>query len=235
MPNGECVDQFAVREDTRTGKFNRVWTEELDHVFADVAKYYDRANHIASLGLWNWFLNSFLSTMEIDGGQRGLDLCAGTNAVGLALLKQHPDLSICAMDRSEAMQAVGAERAARQGVNIESVIGDVHELPFPDNHFDFVTLQWASRHLRIMDVSREAMRVLKPGGYFYHCDMLRPDSRIVASLYYAYLRICLTGTAWVFRSSPVALNCRDYFISTLRMFYSAAEFSELLREVGINR
>jgi demethylmenaquinone methyltransferase/2-methoxy-6-polyprenyl-1,4-benzoquinol methylase len=130
------------------------------------------------------------------------------------------------------MQEVGRQRAAREGFHIESTIGDVHKLPFPDNHFDVVTLQWASRHLRIMDVAREVHRVLKPGGHFYHCDMLRPGNRTVERMYYAYLRVSLSATAVLFRSGITARNCKKYFIDTLSLFYSVDEFTQLLQHVG---
>jgi len=232
MANGERAVPFSDREDVREHQFKRVWTEELNDVFADVARYYDRANHVASLGLWNRFRDSFLATLELRGGQKVLDVCAGTNAVGIALLHRQPDLAVTAMDRSAAMQEVGRRAAAQQGRHIESVIGDVHTLPFPDNHFDVVTLQWASRHIRILDVSREIRRVLKPGGHFYHCDMLRPENKLVERLYHAYLRVSLAVTAWLFQSGPAARNCKEYFISTLSMFYSADELSQLLRQAG---
>ena len=120
------------------------------------------------------------------------------------------------------------------GFRIHSTIGDVHELPFPDNHFDVVTLQFASRHLRIKHVASEILRVLKPGGRFHHCDMLRPANPAVEKMYYAYLRFCLSFTAFVFRSGPAALNCRKYFINALEMFYSADEFSIVLEEIGFH-
>ncbi|MDP1718716.1 MAG: class I SAM-dependent methyltransferase, partial [Burkholderiales bacterium] len=124
------------------------------------------------------------------------------------------------------------QRAKARGLRIRSVIGDVHELPFPDNHFDVVTIQYASRHLRIKRVSEEVLRVLKPGGSFYHGDMLRPGNPVVEKLYYAYLRFCLAMTGFLFRSSPAALNCKKYFIDALQMFYSVEELSDMLREVG---
>ncbi len=232
MPNGEQVIAFNAREDRREQEFKQVWVEELDDVFADVARYYDRANYVASLGLWNWFRKRFISTIEVQSGQKALDVCAGTNAIGIALLKKQPDLQVHAMDRSKAMQAVGQDRARKLGMHIDSTIGDVHTLPFPDNYFDVVTLQYASRHLRIMDVASEVRRVLKPGGHFYHCDMLRPANRFVEWSYYAYLRFCLNFTAMVFRSSTSAHGCKEYFISALRMFYSADEFTQLLTDVG---
>ncbi|NOY15628.1 MAG: class I SAM-dependent methyltransferase [Gammaproteobacteria bacterium] len=232
MANGERAIQFAIREDNREHQFKQVWVEELDDVFSDVARYYDRANHVASLGLWNYFRKRFLSTIDVQSGQRVLDVCAGTNAIGIALLKKQPNLEIHAMDRSKAMQEVGYKLACKLGMHIDSTIGDVHTLPFPDNHFDVVTLQYASRHLRIMDVCREIKRVLKPGGHFYHCDMLRPANKFVEWSYYAYLRFCLNFTSLLFRSSASTRGCKEYFINALRMFYSADEFSDLLRDVG---
>jgi demethylmenaquinone methyltransferase/2-methoxy-6-polyprenyl-1,4-benzoquinol methylase len=222
----------ATREIAREERFNAVWTQELNDVFADVAPYYDRANYIASLGLWGWFLRQFMATVDIEPGERVLDVCAGTNAVGIALLKREPTLEVHAIDRSAAMQEVGRRQAESLGLRIQSVIDDVHTLPYPDDTFDVVTLQFASRHLRIQRVAEEIRRVLKPGGRFYHCDMLRPGNRTVESLYYAYLRFCLWFTGFLFRSGPAALNCKEYFIQALQMFYSAQELSDMLEDVG---
>jgi demethylmenaquinone methyltransferase/2-methoxy-6-polyprenyl-1,4-benzoquinol methylase len=223
---------IAVREMAREERFNMVWTQELNTVFADVAPYYDRANYFASLGLWGFFLRRFMSTVEVHPGERVLDVCAGTNAIGIALLQREPTLEVHAIDRSAEMQEVGRQRAEARGFRIRSTIDDVHALPYPDNHFDIVTLQFASRHLRVKRVFEEIHRVLKPGGRFHHSDMLRPANPLVETLYYAYLRFCLAFTGFVFRSGPAALNCKKYFINALKMFYSAEELSAMLREVG---
>lgn len=220
------------RELARESRFGDFWEHRLDDVFADVAPYYDRANQVASLGLWNWFLHHHLSLVTTRPGDRVLDVCAGTNAVGIALLKREPSLEVHAIDRSAAMQAVGRRRAESRELRIHGVIGDVHSLPFPDDHFDIVTLQWASRHLRIEHVLQEVRRVLKPTGRFHHCDMLRPANPRVARLYFGYLHFCLDATAWLFRSGAPARGCREYFIDVLDMFYSAEEFSGLLEQVG---
>jgi demethylmenaquinone methyltransferase/2-methoxy-6-polyprenyl-1,4-benzoquinol methylase len=97
-----------------------------------------------------------------------------------------------------------------------------------------VTLQWASRHLRVVDVFTEILRVLRPGGCFYHCDMLRPENRLVALLYGAYLKACVSTTALAFRSGSEAWSCRDYFVHAIELFYSAGELSELLERIGFS-
>jgi len=222
----------ASREAVREERLGDVWSNDLNDVFADVAPYYDRANNIAALGQFGNFLRRFMQLVDLKPQQHVLDVCAGTNAVGIALLKREPTLDVHAMDRSVAMQTVGQQRAAAQGFKIKSTIGDVHNLPFPDNHFDIVTLQYASRHLRVREVFAEILRVLKPGGHFHHSDLLRPRNVIVKNLYYTYLRGCLGLTGLIVGSGPAAVKAKQYFLDALELFYTAEELSILLRELG---
>ena len=223
---------LASREAVREQRFADVWNNDLNDAFADIARYYDRANEIAALGLWSTFLKRFMQTVDIKPQQKVLDVCAGTNAIGVALLKREPTLDVHAMDRSAEMQAVGQQNAKALGFTIKSTIGDVHVLPFPDNHFDVVTLQFASRHLRVREVFSEILRVLKPGGHFHHSDMLRPRNPIVKQLYYTYLRSCLGLTGLIVGSGPAAVKAKQYFLDALELFYTAEELSILLRELG---
>ncbi len=223
---------LAAREFAREERFREIWSNELNDAFADIARYYDRANEIAALGMWDDFLQRFMRSVDIQPGQRVLDVCAGTNAVGIALLKREPSLQVEAMDRSAEMQAVGQKNAGALGFTINSTIGDVHTLPFPDNHFDVVTLQFASRHLRVREVFGEIRRVLKPGGRFYHSDLLRPRNPIVKKLYYSYLKGCLGITGLIVGSGPAAVQAKQYFMDALELFYTAEDLSILLRELG---
>jgi demethylmenaquinone methyltransferase/2-methoxy-6-polyprenyl-1,4-benzoquinol methylase len=223
---------FSGKESARKEAFEHVWSHDLNDIFADLADYYDKANWVASLGLMDWFHARFIDTIDLTNTHNVLDVCTGTHAVSMALLKRKPDLEIHAIDRSAAMLKVGAEMASKEGMTIRSLQGDAHELPFPDNHFDVVTVQFASRHLRVLRAFGEIKRVLKPGGCFYHCDMLRPGNKLVEHAYYTFLKASLTATACVFGSTETALNSRKYFLNVLKMFYSAQELSQLLGELG---
>jgi demethylmenaquinone methyltransferase/2-methoxy-6-polyprenyl-1,4-benzoquinol methylase len=223
---------LAARESVREERFREIWSNELNDAFADIARYYDRANEIAALGMWSNFLERFMRSVDIQPGQKVLDVCAGTNAIGIALLKREASLDVQAMDRSAEMQEVGRKNAEALGFTIKSAIGDVHKLPFPDNHFDVVTLQFASRHLRVREVFSEIRRVLRPGGHFHHSDMLRPRNPLVKKLYYGYLKTCLNFTSTIVGSGPSAVKFKQYFIDALDLFYSAEELSIMLRELG---
>jgi len=226
---------YCVREEARKEAFSPIWENDINEVFSDVANYYDRINNFASLGMLERWRQKFISTIETKPNDVVLDVCAGTNVIGIDLLKRQPDLEVHAIDRSAAMQEVGKKRAQQHGFTINGVISDVHKLPFPDNYFDVVTLQYATRHLRVMDVFSEINRVLKPGGHFYHCDMLRPSNKYIEKAYYLYLRGCLSFLSWAFRSGNAAVKSQDYFINAIRMFYSTDELSQLLSELGYSK
>jgi demethylmenaquinone methyltransferase/2-methoxy-6-polyprenyl-1,4-benzoquinol methylase len=230
-----AMPPLATRERLREARFQDIWSNELNDAFADIARYYDRANEIAALGMWSQFLERFMRSVDIEPHQKVLDVCAGTNAIGVALLKREPTLEVQAIDRSAEMQAVGQKNAAALGFSIASTIGDVHKLPFPDNHFDVVTLQFASRHLRVNEVFSEILRVLKPGGHFHHSDMLRPRNPVVKNLYYGYLKACLNFTSTLVGSGPSAVKFKQYFIDALDLFYSAEELSIMLRDLGFEQ
>lgn len=225
---------FQQKEQIRQQAFEPIWDNQINAVFSDVAAVYDRANDFASLGTLKGLRRKFIATIDVAPGQRVLDVCAGTNVIGIDLLKKQPRLDVYAVDRSDAMQKVGKERASRQGFEIKGHICDVHNLPFEDNHFDVVTLQYATRHLRVIDVFSEINRVLKPGGHFYHFDMLRPSNKLIEEAYCLYLKGCLKATSWAIQSGPEARACRQYFVDAIRLFYSTEELSGLLSELGFS-
>ncbi len=227
--------EFEAREQARRDEFSPVWQETLESVFADVAPYYDIASDFASLGMCSRWRRIFTTSIDVGPGDKVLDVCAGTNGVGISLLKRQPDLAVTAIDRSAAMQEEGQRRARTRGFEIESHVSDVHSLPFPDASFDAVTLQFASRHLRVVEVFSEIRRVLRPGGSFHHCDMLRPENPLVATLYGGYLKACVSGTAMAFGSGKAARSCTDYFVRAIDLFYSERELTELLTRIGFTR
>lgn len=228
-------ETFVQREKRRRALFSRTWEELIPQVFEDVPKYYRTGNIVASFGLWELWVWQFVRRIKLKPGYKVLDVCAGTNDIGIRLLRKQPRISVTAIDRSQAMQQEGQDRARKYGIHIESVVHDVHELPFPDHSFDVVTLQAASRHLQLDKVLPEILRVLKPGGDFYHCDMLKPSNPIVEWCYLHFLHLSVAWTAWIFGSTEASRKCRAYFRDTITNFYTPEELSEVFRLVGFTK
>ena len=225
---------FYQREKRRRLLFSRAWKEMIPKVFEDVPKYYRSANIVASFGLWEIWVWQFVRMIKLKPGYKVLDVCAGTNDIGIRLLRKEPRISVTAIDRSKEMQEEGQRRARKYGVRIESVIHDVHELPFPDNSFDVVTLQAASRHLRLDKVLPEILRVLKPGGEFYHSDILKPSNRAVEWFYLRFLPLSVAWTTWIFGSTEATQQCGIYFKDAISHYYTPEELSKVFRLVGFS-
>ncbi len=226
--------EFVEREIIRSHRFGDVWKTLIPEVFRDVPSYYDKGNAVASLGNCARWSNTFADAIaaRLNPGSRLLDVCTGTHDIPMRLLERESSLRIDAVDGSPYMIAEGQRRAREHNLVIHAQVCDAHKLPFPDNSFDAVTLQFATRHLKIGPAFQEIRRVLKPGGLFGHNDMLRPASRIVEVPYLAFLRLSVWFTAKLFGSSPESMKCIGYFTDAIRHFYTPDEMSGLLRDIG---
>lgn len=227
-------ENFVKKEDLRARLFGDVWRTLIPEVFRDVPTYYDKGNAVASLGNCSRWSNKFAAAIHerLPSGSKVLDVCSGTHDIPLRLLAMDPTLEIHTVDGSPHMTAEGQRRARERNLTIHAQVCDAHVLPFPDETFDAVTLQFASRHLEIIRSFKEIQRVLKPGGIFCHNDMLRPASRIVEAPYLVYLRFSVWFTAKLFGSSPESMKCVGYFANAIRHFYTPGELTELLKEFG---
>jgi demethylmenaquinone methyltransferase/2-methoxy-6-polyprenyl-1,4-benzoquinol methylase len=229
-------EDFLRREDLRSHLFGDVWRTLIPAVFRDVPTYYDQGNAVASLGSCSRWSNTFATAIHnhLPHGAKVLDVCSGTHDIPLRLLALDPTLDIHTVDGSPHMTEEGQRRARERNLTINAQVCDAHVLPFEDNSYDAVTLQFASRHLEIIKTFKEIHRVLKPGGIFCHNDMLRPASRIVEIPYLTYLRFSVWFTAKLFGSSAESKKCVGYFASAIHHFYKPTELAALMEGIGFN-
>ncbi|OYZ13359.1 MAG: hypothetical protein B7Y39_17900 [Bdellovibrio sp. 28-41-41] len=72
----------------------------------------------------------------------------------------YPNTQVTAIDRSPDLLNIASHR-----MNLNFKQADVYELPFPDNHFDFVYARLVFMHLHDpISALKNILRVLKPGG-----------------------------------------------------------------------
>ena len=227
-------EDLLKKEDFRSNLFGETWRTLIPEVFRDVPTYYDKGNAVASLGSCSRWSSKFAAAVHkhLPHGANVLDVCSGTHDIPLRLFAIDPTLKIHAVDGSADMTAEGQRRARERNLAIQAQVCDAHALPFADNSFDAVTLQFASRHLEIIRAFKEIYRVLKPGGIFCHNDMLRPASRVVEVPYLTYLRFSVWFTATLFGSSAESMKCVGYFANAIRYFYTPRELDQFLKEIG---
>ena len=211
----------------------------VDDVFHSVARRYDLMNDLMSGGMHRLWKDALVSKLRPPSGQgtwRLLDVAGGTGDIALrALGASRGAMSATVADINPDMLAVGRERAAHgpYADRIEFVEANAEVLPFPDRHFDAVTIAFGIRNVPRIDVALGEMhRVLKLGGRFLCLEFSQVDVPALAELYDAYsfrvipeLGRAVTGDAESYR----------YLVESIRRFPGREAFAGMMRKAGFAR
>jgi demethylmenaquinone methyltransferase/2-methoxy-6-polyprenyl-1,4-benzoquinol methylase len=135
-------------------------------VFDSVAAKYDLMNDLMSGGLHRAWKAYTVMVANLQLGDKVLDIAGGTGDLGLAFSKKVGSTGqVVHTDINYAMLRTGRDRLLDAGVSLPTLVCDAEKLPFPDNHFDLVSVAFGLRNMTHKDVAlREMNRVLKPGG-----------------------------------------------------------------------
>ena len=135
-------------------------------VFDSVASRYDLMNDLMSMGLHRAWKAYTVMVANVGEGSRVLDIAGGTGDLALAFAKKvGASGEVVHTDINEAMLRTGRDRLLDAGVSLPTMVCDAEKLPFPDNHFDVVTVAFGLRNMTHKDLAlKEMNRVLKPRG-----------------------------------------------------------------------
>ena len=135
-------------------------------MFSSVANKYDLMNDLMSVGLHRLWKAFALQVSGARAGDRVLDVAGGTADLSSAFAKRvGPTGEIWLTDINNAMLTRGRDRLLDEGVLSPVAQCDAEKLPFPDNHFDIVTVAFGLRNMTHKDKAlAEMSRVLRAGG-----------------------------------------------------------------------
>ena len=135
-------------------------------VFDSVASKYDVMNDVMSGGLHRAWKAYTLMVANLKEGDKALDIAGGTGDLALAFSKKvGTSGQVVHTDINEAMLRVGRDRLTDKGVILPTLVCDAEKLPFPDSHFDLVSVAFGLRNMTHKDAAlKEMNRVLRPGG-----------------------------------------------------------------------
>lgn len=202
-------------------------------VFSSVAGSYDVMNDLMSFGLhrlWKAF------TVQIAGvrkGDRVLDVAGGTADLSLAFAKKvGPSGQVWLTDINHAMLSRGRDRVVDNGLLLPVAQCDAEKLPFPDNHFDVVTVAFGLRNMTHKDQAiAEMRRVLKPGGRLLVLEFSKVWKPLAPAYdFYSFKLLPMMG-------EKVAKDAESYryLAESIRMHPDQESLKELMQNAGLAR
>jgi demethylmenaquinone methyltransferase/2-methoxy-6-polyprenyl-1,4-benzoquinol methylase len=159
-------------------------------VFHSVAGKYDLMNDVMSFGIHRLWKRFTIAQSAVRRGQRVLDIAGGTGD----LTRQFaplvgPSGEVVMADINASMLKTGRAQLIDRGVvgNVEFVQADAERLPFPENHFDCITIAFGLRNVtRQQEALKSMFRVLKPGGRLLVLEFSKPTLPGLDKIYDAY-------------------------------------------------
>ena len=135
-------------------------------VFDSVASKYDIMNDLMSGGLHRAWKAYTVMVANLKEGDQVLDIAGGTGDLSMAFSKKVGTSGrVVHTDINEAMLRTGRNRLIDKGIILPTLVCDAEKLPFPDAHFDLVSVAFGLRNMTHKDAAlKEMNRVLKPGG-----------------------------------------------------------------------
>lgn len=203
---------------------------KVNDLFGAIAPRYDLINDLQSFGLHRLWKRRLVNLAATGVGQRALDLCCGTGDVAFRLARTGVDA--VGLDFSEAMLEIARSRFKVQvpKSQVQFVCGDALHTPFPDSHFDVVTIAYGLRNLASCEQGlREMWRVAKPGGRLLVLDFGKPDNAIWRAVYFAYLRWLVPVFGRLFCGDAALYS---YILESLQHYPAQHGVASIMREFG---
>jgi demethylmenaquinone methyltransferase/2-methoxy-6-polyprenyl-1,4-benzoquinol methylase len=204
----------------------------VQEMFSSIAKGYDRANTVLSLGVHHLWRRAARRLLALRPGERVLDVCTGTGDVAFALLKAGPTgLRVVGTDFCEPMLHLARRKAERRGQCVHLLAADALRLPFRDACFDVATIAFGIRNLDDPVAGLgEMRRVLRPGGRLLVLEFGQPRGALFAPAYRLYSCRILPLLGHLVTGKRSAY---EYLHRTSSAFPSGEAFLALMRQAGL--
>lgn len=226
----EDVD-FGFRKVARGDKAKLV-----GEVFSSVATNYDLMNDLMSFGIHRLWKRHFVSTSGVRRGDRVLDLAGGTGDIAALMLDRvGSEGEVVIGDINAEMLSVGRDRLTDRGLvgSVRYVRLNAESLPFPDQHFNAVTIAFGLRNVTDkLAALRDMYRVLKPGGRAMVLEFSEVKEPLLKPLYDLHSFEILPRLGQLFAGDAGSYR---YLAESIRKHPNQETLRSLMQEAGFDR
>ena len=199
-------------------------------VFDSVAPKYDVMNDLMSMGLHRAWKAYTVMVANVREGYLVLDIAGGTGDLALAFSKKVGKSGrVVHTDINEAMLSTGRSRLLDAGVSLPTLVCDAEKLPFPNDHFDVVSVAFGLRNMTHKDAALSEMnRVIKPGGKLLVLEFSKVAKPLEKPYdWYSFKVLPLLGK-WVAGDDA----SYRYLAESIRMHPGQAELKAMMKQSG---
>lgn len=210
---------------------------DVTGMFDDISPHYDFLNHLLSMNLdkvWRAKTSKIVARHLRDNLQAEiLDVATGTADLALSMANDLPSAQLTGIDLSQKMLDLAASKVKARNLQqrIHLFQGDALSLPFPDGHFDAVTVAFGVRNFRDLSQGvKEMARVLKQGGMMVILEFSTPTNRCVKAGYKLYVKHLLP---WMGRVVSGHKTAYRYLPESIERFPEPEANMKLLATEGL--
>ena len=207
-------------------------TEKVTEVFDSVAGKYDLMNDLMSLGIHRFWKKFTLMHTGLTEGMIALDVAGGTGDLAEALAKQvGKSGSVILTDINASMLSEGRNKLLDKGSfnNITLIQSNAEELPFEDNTFDCITIDFGLRNVTNKEEALKSMlNVLKPGGKLLVLEFSKPNELLTPLYDFYSFNVLPKLGEWVANDS----DSYKYLAESIRMHPDQDKLLTMINNTG---
>jgi len=205
-------------------------SEQVREMFASIARRYDTANEVLSLGVHRGWRRAAVRLSGVLPGDRVLDCATGTGDLALAFKRAvGPSGEVVGTDFCAEMLASAPAKARRAGLLVRFEVADALALPYADASFDVASIGFGIRNVDDpVRCLREMARVVRPGGRVVVLEFGQPRGPFGA-LFRVYSRQVMPALGGLLTGNRAAY---EYLPRTAAAFPAGDRFLPLMDEAG---
>lgn len=206
--------------------------EGIRKLFDNIAKDYDRLNHILSLNIDKaWRKKAVKELVDVEENLNILDVACGTGDFTIEIAQKLAGKGqVTGIDLSEGMMKIGREKIAKAGVKAEMVQGDCEALEYADSTFDRISVGFGVRNFEHLELGLSEMcRVLKQDGKLVILELSVPSNPIIRWCYKLYfLKVLPAIGAWISGDR----GAYEYLPASVLRFPAPEKFIDMMKTAG---